>query len=101
MAVNVHENIMFLSFAADGKETRHFAVDLSRGIDELDHKWGYAGDWMYFKAGAYNQCSTRNAPGVWYAACEGTGDWDTDKANGDYAQVTFTRLVTGKSTAPE
>jgi len=48
---------------------------------------------MQATPGIYNQCSTKDAPGVWYAACPGTGDWATDKANGDYAQATFSRLV--------
>ena len=68
-------------------------VDANGEVDALDNSQGYAGDAHYFKAGIYNQCSTKDAPGVWYAACPGTGDWETDKANGDYAQATFSRLV--------
>jgi len=99
--VNVHGSIMYLSFEAPGRETVEYAVNLSRGIDEVDHKWGYLGDWMYFKAGAYNQCSTRDDAGFWYAACLGTGDWEEDKANGDYASVSFSKLVLSESTEPE
>ena len=104
--INVHENTMYLEFSAQGKETVKFAVNLSTNIDAngnvdtLDNPYGYTLDWNYFKAGAYNQCSTKDAEGLWYAACAGTGDWATDKANGDYTQVTFTSLKVGESTAP-
>jgi len=70
-----------------------YVVNVYENVDLKDNPKGYAGDAHYFKAGLYNQCSTKNAPGVWYAACPGTGDWETDKANGDYAQATFSRLV--------
>ena len=53
---------------------------------------------MYFKAGAYNQCSVKDDPGFWYAACPGTGEWATDYKNGDYAQVSFSRLVVSEGT---
>ena len=105
--INLHKNTMYLTFTAEGKPTVNYTVDLSNNIDangkvdDKDHPLGYTGDWMYFKAGAYNQCSTKDAPGIWYAACLGTGDWDTDKANGDYTQVTFSKLVLSDSTAGE
>ena len=38
--------------------------------------------------------------GSWFAGCAGTGDWEEDKANGDYAQATFSKLVVGPSTPP-
>lgn len=97
--VDVVGNVMNLTFTAPGRETVTYAVNLASNVDaygkvdEFDHKWGYAGDWMYFKAGAYNQCSTKTQNGFWYAGCPGTGDWETDKANGDYASVSFSRLV--------
>ena len=97
--VNVYEDVMHLEFSTPGKPTKTFAINLADNVDangEVDAKdnpEGYAGDAHYFKAGMYNQCSTKDAPGVWYAACPGTGIWETDKANGDYAQATFTRLV--------
>lgn len=102
--VNVHKNIMHLQFSADGKETINYSIDLSNNLDAYgnvdvaDNPYGYTLDWHYFKAGAYNQCSTKDAKGSWYAACEGTGDWTTDKTNGDYVQVTFTQLKVGEST---
>lgn len=105
--VNVHENTMYLTFEAKGKPTVKFAVNLANNIDpmgkvdEKDHPNGYAGDAHYFKAGAYNQCSTKDAEGVWYTACPGTGDWATDKKNGDYVQVTFSKLELSESEAPK
>ena len=90
---------MALEFSTAGKPTVKFSinladnVDASGVVDAKDNPKGYAGDAHYFKAGMYNQCSTKDAPGVWYAACPGTGIWETDKANGDYAQATFSRLV--------
>lgn len=70
-------------------------------LDKHDHPYGYTLDWNYFKAGAYNQCSTSDAEGFWYAGCLGTGNWEEDKANGDYASVSFSRLVVGESTEPK
>ena len=102
--VNVYGNIMHLEFSTAGKPTTKFKINLADNkdangkVDTKDNPKGYAGDAHYFKAGIYNQCSTKNAPGVWYAACPGTGDWETDKANGDYAQATFSRLVVTDAT---
>ena len=97
--VNVYEDVMYLEFSTAGKPTKTFTINLADNVDAngkvdaKDNPKGYAGDSHYFKAGIYNQCSTKDAPGIWYAACPGTGDWATDKANGDYAQATFHRLV--------
>ncbi|MCU4674012.1 polysaccharide lyase family 7 protein [Catenovulum sp. 2E275] len=105
--INVYENIMHLTFSAKGKPTVKYEIDLSNNIDaygnvdELDNPYGYTGDWHYFKAGAYNQCSSKDAPGGWYTACLGTGDWETDKQNGDYTQVTFNQLTLSQATKPE
>lgn len=105
--VNVYKNTMYLSFESPTRETVEYRINLANNIDAngqvdpLDNRYSYGGDSLYFKAGAYNQCSTKNAPGKWYAACDGTGDWAIDKANGDYAQATFLKLVVGDSTAPE
>lgn len=104
--VNVHGDIMHLTFEAPGRETVNYSLNLGNAVDAYgnldphDHKWGYGGDWMYFKAGAYNQCSTRDAEGMWYAACLGTGEWEVDKANGDYASASFSRLVLSESEPP-
>lgn len=97
--VNVYEDVMHLEFSTAGKPSMKFQINLADNVDangkvdSKDNPKGYAGDAHYFKAGIYNQCSTKDAPGIWYAACPGTGDWETDKANGDYAQATFSRLV--------
>jgi hypothetical protein len=104
--VNVHKNTMYLTFESEGRPTVTYKkslasyVDANGKIDELDNRYSYGGDSLYFKAGVYNQCSTKNDPGFWYAACPGTGKWDVDKANGDYAQTTFSRLVVGDSSQP-
>ncbi len=97
--VNVYDNIMYLTFrTTDASQTVSYQIDLSNNVDaygnvdEKDNPKGYTGDAMYFKAGAYNQCSTRDDTAMWYAACAGTGDWETDKANGDYASVAFRRI---------
>jgi len=104
--VNVHKNTMYLTFEAAGKATvKHQInlannIDANKNIDTLDNKYSYGGDSLYFKAGAYNQCSVKDDAGSWYTGCGGTGDWPTDKANGDYTQVSFSKLVVGNSVAP-
>ncbi|MEP3654179.1 MAG: polysaccharide lyase family 7 protein [Litorimonas sp.] len=105
--VNVHENTMHLTFTHPMRETVNYSINLANNVDaygqvdELDNKYSYGGDTLYFKAGIYNQCSTKKGGGFWYAGCAGTGDWAEDKANGDYAQATFSKLVVGPSTPPE
>ncbi|TYK67049.1 polysaccharide lyase family 7 protein [Colwellia echini] len=104
--VNVYEDTMYLTFTTARHDPITYEINLANNVDpngevdELDHVNGYVGDAHFFKAGAYNQCSTKDAPGMWYAKCAGTGDWETDKKNGDYTQVTFTRLETGPSKTP-
>ncbi|CAA0082813.1 Alginate lyase [Zhongshania aliphaticivorans] len=105
--VNVNGNIMDLTFTTERHGTVKYQINLADNVDaygnvdELDHPNGYSGDAHFFKAGAYNQCSIKDAPGMWYPKCLGTGDWATDKANGDYAQVTFLRLLTGPAKSLE
>lgn len=97
--VNVYEDVMTLVFESPTKETKTFQINLANNVDANgnvdvdDNPKGYTGDAMYFKAGIYNQCSTKDDPGFWYTACPGTGDWETDQANGNYAAATFSRLV--------
>lgn len=97
---------MYLTFTHATKPTVTYDINLANNIDafgnidELDNPKGYTGDWHYFKAGAYNQCSTKDAQGIWYAACSGTGDWKTDEANGDYTRVTFSKLSLSNATNP-
>ncbi len=99
--INVHRNTMYLTFHNERLGTVTQSRSLVQGADALDNPYAYGGDTLYFKAGVYNQCSTRSGGGNWYAACAGTGDWETDKANGDYAQATFSRIVLSESTPPE
>jgi len=102
--VNVHKNTMHLTFESPNQKTVNYSIALVNNVDangvadELDHPYSYGGDSMYFKAGVYNQCSTKKSSSPWSIACAGTGDWEKDKANGDYAQVTFTKLTVGDST---
>lgn len=105
--INVHGNIMYLTFrTTDPAQTVTYQVNLSDNVDaygnvdEKDNPKGYSGDAMYFKAGAYNQCSSKDDAGMWYAACAGTGDWTTDKANGDYTAVAFRRIQLSGSVDP-
>ena len=104
--INVHKNTMYLTFSNDRHGTKTFTKSLVQNIDPfgevdpLDNKFSYGGDSLYFKAGAYNQCSTKKGGGSWFAGCAGTGDWETDKANGDYTQASFSKLTVGESTPP-
>ncbi|MDO6427580.1 polysaccharide lyase family 7 protein [Thalassotalea sp. 1_MG-2023] len=104
--INVFNSVMHLTFTQKNQKTVTYQIDLSNNIDAYgnidnkDNPNGYTGDWHYFKAGAYNQCSTKDADGIWYAGCSGTGDWKTDKANGDYTRVTFTNLTLSQATQP-
>lgn len=99
--INVHRNTMYLTFHNERLGTVVQSRSLVRGADRLDNPLAYGGDSLYFKAGVYNQCSTRSGGGNWNAGCGGTGDWETDRANGDYVQATFTRLVLGDAVEPE
>ena len=99
--INVYRNTMYLTFHNDRLGTVRQARSLVRGADDLDNPYSYGGDSLYFKAGVYNQCSTRSGKSDWYAGCPGTGEWEIDKAAGNYAQATFSRLVIGASTNPE
>lgn len=104
--INVYEDIMYLTFTSANHKTVSYEISLANNadangkVDSKDHPYGYLGDAMYFKAGAYNQCSSADSPGSWYPACLGTGDWQIDKAAGDYTSVAFTRLSVGKSEKP-
>ena len=104
--VNVYENIMYLSFESKRLGVVNHQIDLSNNVDAngnvdpQDNPMGYSGDQLYFKAGIYNQCSTKDIEGFWYTACPGTGMWATDKVNGHYAQSTFSKLVLSPAEAP-
>ena len=104
--INVYRNTMYLTFESERLGTVRYAkslidnVDPLGEVDEADNRFGYGGDSLYFKAGIYNQCSASTADGFWYPACPGTGDWATDRADGNYAQATFVRLTHGEATPP-
>lgn len=104
--VNIYEDTMYLTFKTARHETVNFEINLANNIDaygkvdKLDKHEGYKGEGNHFKAGAYNQCSTADKPSFRYPACPGTGDWATDKANGDYTQVSFMRLETSEAKKP-
>lgn len=97
--INVHRNVMYLTFHSERHGTIRQARSLIQGADEKDNPYALGADSLYFKAGVYNQCSTKSGGDNWYAACAGTGDWETEKANGDYAQATFSRIELSDSTA--
>ena len=85
--VNVEDSIMHLTFKKNIGETnevvKKFAVDLSKAhYQENEYDEGYANDWMYFKAGNYNQCN------VGSSECSNNGI-----AAGDYAKVSFYQLT--------
>ena len=104
--INIHKNTMYLTFQSEGHPDVKYSIDLSNNVDpygkvdELDNPKGYTGDWFYFKAGAYNECNTKDGDHFVYTACPGTGDWATDKANGNFASVTFKKLALSKSISP-
>ncbi|MCY4533275.1 MAG: polysaccharide lyase family 7 protein [Gammaproteobacteria bacterium] len=99
--VNVFGNVMYLTFrTTDPSQTKTFEIDLASNVDEKDNANGYAGDSFYFKAGAYNQCSAADEATFRYPACQGTGDWETDRANGDYTSVAFRRIVLTRAVDP-
>lgn len=97
--VKVEGDIMHLSFSAKNHPTVKHQINLADNIDangkldEHDDPLGYKDDWLFFKAGAYNQCSTKDAPSFRYPACPGTGNWEEDKAAGNYTRVTFSQLA--------
>lgn len=104
--VNVYGDTMYLKFYAQGKPTVEHSINLANNVDvfgdvdEKDHPQAYLEDWLFFKAGAYNQCSTKDAPTFRYPACPGTGNWEFDREQGNYTSVTFSRLELSEPVAP-
>lgn len=84
--VNVEDNIMHLTFKKNiGKPTeivKTFDIDLSKPYPGEAKDTSYAQDWMYFKAGAYNQCNTGSSQ------CTNNGI-----EAGDYTKVSFYKLT--------
>ncbi|WP_261903687.1 polysaccharide lyase family 7 protein [Vibrio fortis] len=87
--VDIKDTIMHLTFTknpnSDSPVVKTYEVDLAAGNyqgHEVD--LGYGQDWMYFKAGAYNQCNTKKSS----SACEWRG-----MDAGDYTKTSFYQLV--------
>ena len=102
--VNVFQNTLYLIFENAKQGEVHFEINLANNIDANeqvdinDHPLGYANERLYFKAGVYNQCSTKVSSSFRYPACPGTGNWDIDYANGNYAKATFSKLKVSSAT---
>lgn len=86
--INVKGDIMHLTFTRHPGEAdeiiKTFAINLAEGKyqgHEVDQ--GYANDWMYYKAGVYNQCNTNKNS----SDCK----WRGMEA-GDYTQASFYQL---------
>ncbi|MDA7747388.1 polysaccharide lyase family 7 protein [Psychromonas sp.] len=85
--VNVKDNIMHLTFikrpGEANEEVVTYKVNLAEpnAASKLDRS--YAQDWMYFKAGAYNQCNIKPTS----SGCTNNGI-----EAGDYAKVSFYKL---------
>ncbi|WP_325077780.1 polysaccharide lyase family 7 protein [Vibrio algicola] len=83
--VSITNNVMHLTFKKNigqsNQVVKVFDVDLSKPYPGEAKDTSYAQDWMYFKAGAYNQCNTGSSQ------CTNNG---VDK--GDYTQVSFFKL---------
>ena len=104
--INVYQDTMYLTFENDRLGTVSHKINLANNInangevDALDNPNGYKGDALFFKAGAYNQCSTKDAPTFRYPACPGSGNLEQDIADGNYVQVTFSELVVSEAEPP-
>ncbi|MGY5451558.1 polysaccharide lyase family 7 protein [Agarivorans sp. MS3-6] len=86
--VNVKGDIMHLTFIKNPgtaeELSKTYDIDLTKGnYQGHDVDLGYGQDWMYFKAGAYNQCNTKKSS----SNCE----WRGMEA-GDYTQASFYQL---------
>lgn len=96
--VNVYQNTMYLTFISPRLGRVEHQVNLADNVnpngqmDAKDNPIGYAQDALYFKAGIYNQCRGSAKKSESVPRCHGTGDWAIDEANGDYFQVSFSRL---------
>lgn len=84
--VDIVDTTMHLTFKSDvgeaGERVVKFSVDLSKpypGEEKLDTSYGQ--DWMYYKAGAYNQCNQGSTE------CLNRG-----VEAGDYTQASFYKL---------
>lgn len=105
--INVYGDTMYLTFSAANHPTVKHQINLANNVDakgnvdKHDDPIGYKNDWLFFKVGAYNQCSTKDAPTFRYPACPGTGNWELDKKAGNYTSVSFSSLQLGDAVAPK
>ena len=101
--IDVTGDIMTLSFESARLGTVNYSinladdVDANGNIDGKDNPQGYAQDALYFKAGVYNQCTSRQRGRPDFKGCPGSGDWQQDRLDGNYAQTTFSRLVVSET----
>lgn len=82
--VCVKENIMHLRFKRLDGEAYRFEHDLSKPHPKASKDLGYANDWLYFKAGAYNQSNPHSS-----------GATNKGVEAGDFARVSFSYLFAG------
>ncbi len=90
--VDVKGDIMTLTFTrgeGQDQQTIVHTMDLVKGHPDYDIDQGFGNDWMYFKAGAYNQCNQGTEHPVWGTGCSNNG-----VEAGDYTQVSFYKLDT-------
>ncbi len=121
--VNVFKGIMYLTFKRDGHPTQQFTKNLLKsafstkaaipeqvktlyaaiGRDGVERENAYAGEWQFFKQGAYNQTNGKSPEDnmVWStgSAVFG-GDIQQQYANGSYAEVWFKEGSLGPGTQP-
>jgi len=121
--INVHEGMMYLTFASEGRDTVRFTKSLIKsdfatsanmpeqtrklflpiGRDGVEMENAYADELNYFKQGAYNQTNGKSPEDniVW---CTGADTYDGDIAkqyeNGDYTEVWFKAATVGAGTLP-
>lgn len=113
--VNVFEGMMYLTFTAEGHETKKFVKNLlksdfatkadvpdqilatyyKRGRDGVERDTAYAGEIQYFKQGCYNQANGKSTKSETYG-----GDIAKQYANGSYAEVWFRTAIVGAGTLP-
>ena len=122
--INVHEGIMYLTFASDGHDTVRFTKNLLKssfasvkeipeqtikmflpiGHNGIERENAYAGEMLYFKQGAYNQTNGNNPVNnmVWNTGADiYNGDIAKQYANGDYAEVWFREATVELGTLPD
>ncbi len=100
-SVNVVGDVMHIAFQSETKGDVEFSINLANNVDAngevdaFDHPMGYQNDPLYFKAGLYNQCSTKGGENWRLPQCPGTGELAVDVAAGHYAKARFTKLIVG------